>query len=112
MNYGAETLLSRDNSHPCFQSPAVLTCAETLTTRLIGQGTRLENERSLVDRYTHDYSSIQKITIDPKTGKTLANGSNVHASYASWIYQSIAWAGGTVEAQGAQEYFGSLKLAH
>ena len=85
---------------------------ELQTIRLIGEGARLENEYDVVETYTADYILIQKIRVDPRTGKPLGNGSDEHAGYVSWMYQFNRWTGRAVEAQAGRKRFGSCKRAH
>ena len=79
--------------------------------RVVGEGARLENEYDVIETHTPDYILIQKIRVDPRTGKPLGNGSDEHAGYVSWMYQFNRWTGRVVEAQAGRKRFGSCKRA-
>ena len=79
--------------------------------RVVGEGARLENEYDVIETHTPDYILIQRIRVDPRTGKPLGNGSDEHAGYVSWMYQFNRWTGRVVEAQAGRKRFGSCKRA-
>ena len=79
--------------------------------RVVGEGARLENEYDVIETHTPDYILIQKIRVDPRTGKPLGNGSDEHAGYVSLVYQFNRWTGRVVEAQAGRKRFGSCKRA-
>ena len=79
--------------------------------RVVGEGARLENEYDVIETHTPDFILIQKIRVDPRTGKPLGNGSDEHAGYVSWMYQFNRWTGRAVEARAGRKRFGSCKRA-
>ena len=41
-----------------------------LQATVVGEGARLENEYDVIETHTPDYILIQKIRVDPRTGKS------------------------------------------